>query len=362
MKICLDARTATPHFPGIGRYVRNLAGALSGMGASGARLALLQDRRHPFDQDGAIEIFNTAISPFSLGQQISLPGLIRRTRADLYHSPYYLMPYRAGMPTILTVYDLIPLRFPDLVSDRARLLFRLTSALAIRSCQRVIAISEATRQDFIRFFHCPPAKITAIPLAAKASFCPQSAAEIERVRQKYHLDGPFGLYIGINKPHKNLVKLIEAWAGLGAKSSLLVIAGAWDPKYPQARQVAAGLDEQVRFLGQVDEVDLPGLYSAATIFVFPSLYEGFGLPVLEALACGTPTACAQTSSLPEVAGQAAMYFDPQDTTSIREAITELFANIQLRRDLQERGIEQAARFSWERTARETLEIYRQYVA
>ncbi len=188
----------------------------------------------------------------------------------------------------------------------------------------------------------------------------------------------FVLYVGSNKPHKNLTGLVTAWAelirGPGAMSGTqtatpggdaasgaeLVIAGAWDPHYPEARQLADSLgDSRIRWLGPVADADLPGLYAAATVFVFPSRFEGFGLPVIEAMACGTPVICSNVTALPEVAGDAAILIDPEDTAGLAEALGRVLQDEALQDDLRERGLRRAADYSWERTAAQTLEVYRQ---
>jgi alpha-1,3-rhamnosyl/mannosyltransferase len=189
---------------------------------------------------------------------------------------------------------------------------------------------------------------------------------LEAVRRKYGLPEYFVLYLGSNKPHKNLGRLVEAWAQFrNSKFEIrsLVVAGHWDSRYPQAQQKATelGLGEAVRFLGDVSEADLPALYNLATVFAFPSLYEGFGLPPLEAMACGTPVVCANTSSLPEVVGDAALLFDPLDVPALAAALAQALSDADLRTALHARGLARARLFSWERTARETLAVYRQAV-
>ncbi len=370
----LDLRTATPHFPGIGRYVVNLARAMAPLLKGDEHLILLRDPAHPSPWDvvalagEGIEIVDVPCSPFSLRQQWVIPRVLRHRQADLYHTPYYLMPYRTGVPTVLTVYDLIPLLFPEHVSRRARWLFRWTMALALRSATHVLAISQNTLNDLQKVFSIPPEKTTFVPLAPDPIFFPRSPVEVEAVRRKYALPETFVLYVGSNKPHKNLVRLIEAWSHLTqytirntfyALRFTLVIAGVWDSRYPEARLLAEarGL-ETIRWLGPVPEADLPALYSAATVFVFPSLYEGFGLPVLEAMACGTPVACSDTSSLPEVVGDAALTFPPTNPQAIAGSLARLLQDADLRAELRERGLHQAARFSWERTAAQTLALYR----
>lgn len=365
MSIVLDARTATPHFPGIGRYVTNLARALIPLLEPGQRLTLLHDPVHPLTlaPHKAVQALAVSASPFSLSQQWAVPRLLRHLQADLYHSSYYLMPYRPGVAAVLTVYDLIPILFPEHSTARARLLFRLTTTLAMRASRRAIAISAATRQDLLRHFSLAPERTVAVPLAAGPAFYPQSPEAIADIRARLGLPQQYVLYLGSNKPHKNLVRLIEAWKVSNIKYQIsntkLVIAGHWDARYFEVRKLVekSGLNDQVIFMGPVNEVDLPALYSGAELFVFPSLYEGFGLPVLEAMACGTPVVCSNKSSLPEVTGPAEILVDPLNVDALAEAIAHALADKELRQDLREKGLAQAARFSWDRTARETLAVY-----
>ena len=265
LEYVLDARTASPRFPGIGRYVRSLAAALLPQLAPHERLTLLVDPQHPLDLHGATSL-SLPTSPFSLSQQWRAPAALRKLKADVYHSPYYLMPYRPGAPTVLTVYDLIPLRHPEHSSARARLLFRLTTRLALNTARRIIAITEHARQDFMAEFGLAPERITAIPLAADPAFRPQSQQAVAAVRNKYHLPGRFALYVGSNKPHKNLAGLVEAWLRGPHGDAELAIAGAWDERYPEARRLAEAAGAQgIRWLGPISDADLPALYSAATV-------------------------------------------------------------------------------------------------
>lgn len=372
----LDARTVTPHFPGIGRYVANLAPALAAQLDAGERLLVLHapDARARLAAVAGprVRLLPTSISPFALGQQLQLPRLLRQAGdADLYHSTYYLMPYSMRLPTVLTFYDLIPLQHPETVSRRARLLFRLTMGMALGVSASVLSISEAARRDVLARFKLPPERVTTTPLAADARFCPQPPDAVARVRATYDLPEEIALFVGINKPHKNLVRLIQAFGRLLQKgsSATLVIAGPWDDRYPEAKAVAASMPgrlpgnlpagESVRFLGPVADADLPALYAAATVFVLPSLYEGFGLPVLEAMACGAAVACSSTSSLPEIAGDAALTFDPQDVEAMAGAVGRLLGERELRDRMAQAGLARAASFTWEKTAALTLAVYRQ---
>ncbi|MBW7882230.1 MAG: glycosyltransferase family 4 protein, partial [Caldilineaceae bacterium] len=346
----LDARTATFHFPGIGRYVASLVPALTTQLEAGESLLLAvgSEGLPPALAASQAPAVPVRASPFSLAQQWQLPRLLRHLTAEegplLYHSAYYLMPYRPGVPTVLTFYDLIPLLYPESVSRRARLLFQLTTRLALHAADHVLAISEASRRDLLTRFKVAPERVTTAPLAAAARFSPQPAAALDAVRAKYDLRTPFLLYVGINKPHKNLVTLVEAFVRARRGAWRLVIAGAWDPRYPQARTAAAELapGDAVRFLGPIDEDDLPALYAAAEAFVFPSRYEGFGLPVLEAMACGAAVACSNVSSLPEIAGEAALLFPPEDQEAMAQTLARLMDDAALRTRLREKSLVRAA--------------------
>ncbi len=360
----LDARTATAHFPGIGRYVSNLARAMVPLLQTDESLWLLVDSRStPYWPLPAANQYQTAVSPFSLAQQWHIPRLIQHLQADVYHSPYYLMPYRPGIPTLVTLYDLIPQHFPNTVSVQARLLFQLTTRLAIHAATHLIAISEATRQDVIQAYKVATEKITAVPLAPDPRFRPQPTPILAAIRHKYNLPEKFVLYLGINKPHKNLSRLLTAWQQLENQfpDVELIIAGKWDNRYPQTKKQAQQL-RHVRFLGSVTDEELPALYSAATVFVFPSLYEGFGLPVVEAMACGTAVACSHTASLPEIGGDTVLYFNPWQTEEIATQIGRLLQDTTLRLSLAEQGKKRAQTFTWQKTATITLALYRQLAA
>jgi glycosyltransferase involved in cell wall biosynthesis len=371
----LDARTATDHFPGIGRYIRNLTTALVPLLTPDERLTILWQPSNSTAWNPnllagpQVTITPAPAPPFSLAQQWQIPRLLRHIRKQqsdsnhlIYHSSYYLMPYWPGLPTVLTIYDLIALMHSKTVSSRARIFFRLATQLALNAAGQVITISKATHQDLLRHFPTSASKITIIPLAADRHFQPQSTAAIQRVLHKYQLPQRYILYLGINKPHKNLAALVEAYSGLNESrfQTSLVIAGAWDPRYPEPKVLvqALGLEEHVHFLGPVDDADLPALYSGCSLFVFPSLYEGFGLPVLEAMACGAPVACSSSSSLPEIAGDAAILFEPNHVEEITAAMHRAIDDENFRQSLGQRSLQQAQHFSWARTAQQTLSIYR----
>ncbi len=391
MRIGIDGRYIQDHFPGIGRYTYSLIEALAQVASDDSFIVLHNPARRNTRYDVAalarhanVTLVPVDVPTFALAEQTRLPWVVRRLRLDVLHSPYYIKPYLLPCPSVVSLYDLIAARYPEyLPSSWARLVFAITTRLAITTARRLITLSAASRRDLVELYGVPPARVAVTPLAADEHFQPIAEATIlEAVRRKYALPEHFVLYLGSNKPHKNLARLIQAWSlilspqssapnrqsAIGAAhgppprgNRQLVIAGHWDPRYPQAQQRATelGLEESVRFLGDVSEADLPALYNLATIFAFPSLYEGFGLPPLEAMACGTPVVCANTSSLPEVVGEAALLFDPLDLQAMAATIAQALSDASLRAALGARGLARARLFSWERTARETLAVYRE---
>ena len=373
MRILIDGRVIQDRFPGIGRYTYNLTRALAAHapeeeilllfdpGVASPRLDLKALHEAP-----RLRLVPAVAPLFSLAEQWRLSAQIRSLSPDLVHLPYYIRPYwLPGLPVVCTSYDVIPIRCPDYYSRRERFVYRAATTLSLRTATLNIAISQATANDLRACFGTSRESIVVIPLAADRRFEPQNIATIEMIRTRYDLPSRFILYVGSNKPHKNLVRLIESRALLGsdALDTALVIAGHWDDRYPEAQRRASELGlEGIRFLGPISERDLPPLYAAATCFVFPSLYEGFGLPVLEAMACGTPVVCSCSSSLPEVAGEAAVSFDPLDTQALAKCLSRVLTDHTLRQSLGEAGIQQAGRFSWDATAASTMKIYRRAIS
>lgn len=378
MRIGLDARYIYDHFPGIGRYVYNLVAALGEL-EHGHTLVVCYDPALPnsrYDLDrlrrfANIELLPINAPPFSLREQVQVPLMARQQRLDLLHSTYFIKPV-VGLPcpNVLTVYDLIGRRFPRLLPLRARLLFSVAMRLALSTSQQVITNSKSASDDLRLYYRLRRDRITVTPLGVDRRFNPQPPTAIDAVRAKYNLPARYVLYLGANKPHKNLERLIRAWerllelsldVRLGAVQ--LVVAGHYDPRYPEAQQLVQekGLHAKVRFMPNVAEADLPALYSGAEVFAFPSYYEGFGLPPLEAMACGTPVLCAYASSLPEVVGDAAITIDPFNTIEMAQELKRLTSNPGLRAQLRHAGLLRARQFSWRRTALETLAVYERAV-
>ena len=370
MRLGLDGRYISDHFPGIGRYVYGLAGALADQ-APADTLVILVNADQPNTRYNLadlarrpnVELTWVKARPFSLREHVELPWLARRQRLDLLHSPYYVKPYVLPVPSVTTVYDVTPALYPDyLPGRRQQFIYELTTRLTVETSAALLTLSESARRDMIAVYDARPARITVTYPAVDDRFHPRSASEVLAVRRRLGLPEAYILYLGINKPHKNLPRLVEAFARVAqaVPDIVLVLAGKRDPRYPHAldRAWALGLGERVVTLDDVPEDDLPALYSGAALFAFPSLYEGFGFPVLEAMACGAPTVTSTTSSLPEVAGQAALLVPPDDVEGLTRAMIAVLQDGRLWTRLHRAGLERATQFSWNTTALRTLDVYR----
>ncbi len=277
--------------------------------------------------------------------------------------PSHTLPVPTPRNSVVTIHDLGYRVFPAAHTRLRRIELHLTTLWSARAARRVIAISHATRHDLITHYRIAPEKITVIHHGVSAAFAPvHDERALVAVRDRYAIGAaPYLLYVGTVQPRKNLARLIDAFALARAHTGSpvrLVLAGkrGWLTAAIEHRAAARGLGDAVHFAGYVADGDLPALLSGARAFVFPSLYEGFGMPVLEAMACGTPVLTSTTSSLPEVAGDAALLVDPHDTAAIADGLTRLLTDDRLHATLRERGRAHAARFTWAATAQATLGV------
>jgi glycosyltransferase involved in cell wall biosynthesis len=293
---------------------------------------------------------------------------IERLGVHIFHSPHYLAsPFRGSYKKILTVYDLIPFLFPEALS-KSRLLWRLfyknpyLASFILRTADIIITTSENTKQDIIHRLKISSEKIRVVWCGLENRFNPDYEIS-EQFFQHYNLPHHFLLYVGRQDPYKGLAYLVQAYSLLSAslqQTYQLVLAGKTDLRYIEEVQNLIekfGLQQRVLFLDYVPDADLPLLYSSATLLVHPSLYEGFGLPPLEAMACGTPVVYADTSSLTEVIGNAGFAVSPASAKSLASGIQALLENEQLRNSFSEKGIQHTQRYSWQNAARKVLEIY-----
>lgn len=295
------------------------------------------------------------------GEQQLLPGLARRAGVDLIHSLASTAPLWSGVPRVTTIHDLLYMKVPDAHFGLRALGMRALVPAAARRSRRVIVDAHSTRDDLVQHLGLPQAKVDVVPLAADTSApaVPSSQAE---VRAQLELpDRPVLLSVSAKRPHKNLTRLLRAWASLAPeRRPVLVIPGYPTPHEKELWVLAAelGVAGDLRMPGWLSDETLEGLYALAAACVLPSLYEGFGLPVLEAMRRGVPVACSNRSSLPEVAGDAAVTFDPEQEDQIASAVERLLVDQALRERLRTAGREQAARFTWRATADGTAAAYR----
>ena len=354
---------------GIGTYALQLLHGLAEV-EQGHEYLLLSNRPHSSPQLRALPGTSDLTRPCPsrmLWMQLLLPGQLGAARPDLCHYPNSLGPLRSSCPYVVTIHDMTLSQMPRFHPWRKQLLVRPLIPLVARNAARIITVSSQARDDLVRILRVPAERVTVIPEAAAPSFRPASLAEQRRVRAAHGLHKPYLLYVGTLEPRKNLIRLIRAWHMLRQRRAIpqqLVLVGApgWQyrPIFAEAHRL--GCADDLIFAGYLPRDDLPGLYSAADAFAFPSLAEGFGLPVLEAMACGAPTLISDIGALREVTAGAALAVNPRDTAAISAALERLLSDEPLRRELSAAGIARAASFSWQRTARETLAVYKAAVA
>jgi glycosyltransferase involved in cell wall biosynthesis len=364
LRIAIDARKL--HDFGIGTYVRNLLRHLARLDQETEYLILFR----PEDVGVAAGLgpnfrgLAERSLPYSIGEQLRIPLSLRRERIDLFHEPHYVLPPLTGCRSIVTIHDCIHLMFPQYLPNKLAYGYARTFLwTAAHRSSRILTVSEASKRDILRFFDVPPEKVAVIYNAIDERFgIEPPEEEVVRVRERFQLHDPFILYAGNIKPHKNLERLIDAFhrlRGAGLDHVKLLIIGDEISKYPTLRRAVHRwkLHKHVRFLGFVPDQTLAVLYRLAGVFVFPSLYEGFGLPPLEAMASGTPVVTSNVSSLPEVAGEAALLIDPYDPESIAEGLRRVLTDPVLKADLVARGLQRAREYSWDRSVRRVREIY-----
>jgi glycosyltransferase involved in cell wall biosynthesis len=365
MRIAIDVRKINDF--GIGTYLRNLIRHLPRLDSKNEYHLLC------YRQDGELlrslapsyHHYSVSAPNYSLSEHWAISLALRRIDADLFHAPHYVLPALVPCPSVVTVHDVIHLLFPQYLPSRfAGRYARAMIGSAVSRARLVMTVSQASKRDLLGFFDVDESKILVIPNGIDPAMTRElTQAEIERVRKRFQLNGRNALFVGNIKPHKNVERLITAFALLRQDPALadvtLIVVGDDISKYPALRRKVEehGLRSHVRFFGFVPEMTLVALYRLADIFVFPSLYEGFGFPPLEAMANGTPVITSKISSLPEVVGDAALTVDPYSTEEIALAMKTLFGDAELRARLSARGRERAAFFSWEKAVAQIHSAY-----
>jgi glycosyltransferase involved in cell wall biosynthesis len=357
---------------GIGTYVRNLLRHLSRLDSTTEYVLFCHEADCGSVEDlGAnFRAFPEPAKPYSVGEQLRIPLDLRRERIDLFHAPHYVLPPLTPCKSVVTIHDCIHLRFPQYLPNRLGQAYAWSSMwLATHRASRVLTVSEASKRDILHYYRVPDRRIDVIYNAIDDRIGEEPSPEdIERVRDRYQLNAPYVLYAGNIKPHKNLERLIEAFHMLRQDPDLahvtLLIIGDEISKYAALRRAVHRykLHKYVRFFGFVPDKTLAVLYRLARVFVFPSLYEGFGFPPLEAMAAGAPVITSNVSSLPEVVGDAALLIDPLDPVAIADAMRRVLMDSDLREALRQRGYQRAKEFSWERSVRRVREIYDEVLA
>jgi len=364
MNIALDARLAYyRRYSGIGQYIVQLAERLPGLDRD-RRYTILhsrKDRTPPHHPAARLQALWTP--SHHRAEQLALPIELARLRLDLLHSPDFIPPFMGRFRRVITVHDLNFLYYPQFLTTESRRYYNDQIERAVRVADHILADSHATRLDLIKLLNVPDEKITVVWLAPQVSvYRILEPAEIAAARDRLKLPDRFILFAGTLEPRKNVAGLLRAYRLLLdrlAEFPDLILAGSRGWLFDETRKLIAELrlTDRVRWIDSPPDADLAALYNLASVFVLPSHYEGFGLTVLEAMACGAPVIISDRGSLPEIAGGAALDIDPDDPVELAEAIERVLTDDALQRELRRKGLDRVKEFSWERCARETLAVY-----
>ena len=381
MRVALDGQPLLTPLAGVGHYTRQLVHALARADASHHYYVMAPRplRALTRAQVPLVEFPEPNVEPVILGWWTTMRARVERRLGrdpemnrgadppgDIFHATNHTFPFRLRtVRTVLTIHDLTLLLFPEWhPADRVAVMGRALAPSAARA-DCIVTPSQHTRNDLLNLLPVKPERVVVIPGGIDRSFKPQAAEEVAtRLAPLGLRAGDYLLFLGTIEPRKNLARLLQAVELAGPKIGPLVLAGGrgWNNAAIRAAIARLARDGRIRDLGYVADDLRPVLHAGARAFVYPSLYEGFGLPPLEAMACGTPVLTSNVSSLPEVMGDAALYVDPLDVSALAEALTRLWDDESLRADLRARGLARAPEFSWDRTARLTIEVYRGLLA
>jgi glycosyltransferase involved in cell wall biosynthesis len=362
MRFSIDAHAIGRHLTGNEVYVRNLLEGFASLDRKSEFIAYTSVRGAEEYLPPRIRNRRVSENPFlRLGMDLALR--VREDSPDLLHVQY-TSPLFCPVPVVVSIHDVSYLEHPEFFTAARRMQLRVTVERTVRRAAKILTLSEFSRQGIARAYQLDPDRIAVVPAACSSIFKPVSRPRAKSfVEGRFQIAEPFVLCVGDLQPRKNPLGLIRAFEELVAACPelphQLVLVGKdtwYAPKVHQAAENSP-FGNRIRFTGYVDDAELLQLYNACDIFVFPSFYEGFGIPILEAMACGRAVACANTSAMPEVAGQAAVLFDPHSPGEMMAAMRDLLRNPELRARKERLGQQNAARFSWRGTARQTLDVY-----
>jgi glycosyltransferase involved in cell wall biosynthesis len=360
MKVVYDLRILEPKMHGMARYALELLGAMLALDKDMRIGALIPGPEviPNLPGDERLTLWQCALPPYGPKSQFALPKLLAKLEPDIYHCPFFGPPVGYDGPMLITLHDLIHVKFARDYGLRQKLYYRYVVGPAARKARRVFTVSQQSKKDLVELLGVTPKKVVVTYNGVAPGFKPLDPQARPAVRRELGLPPAYILGVGNPKPHKNLAALIKAHgilreAGPGREIPSLVLVGVKRGDLPG--------DAQVHFLSHLDDQGLIKAYGAAEMVVVPSLYEGFGLPALEAMACAAPVIVSDRASLPEVVGKAGLVSDPSPP-ALAAAMGSMLADKELRTRLTRAGLKQAARFSWERVARETLDTYREVVA
>lgn len=361
MRIGFDARMID--WSGVGTYSKGLLSALAKVDLENEYILFCNKESAdiaPSTPNFSKQIVNLPVLSFK--SQFKWACLLKKANLDIFHSPHFIWPIFTPCSSVVTIHDLTPLKFQEIMpSCFNRIVYGYMNHLATGKAERIVTVSSSTGADLTNLLRVPESKIRIIYEAADERFKPvKDGTLLSQVKKKYGIEGKFLLNVGNPKAHKNWGRLIEAFAKLESDLKLVLVGTKGNVPRELSEQVKRlNLSKTVIFPQFIPDEDMPFFYSAAEAFVFPSLYEGFGLPVLEAMACGTPVICSNISSLPEVVGDAAIKVDPMDVDDISRAMRLIIDDSSLRDKLVKKGLARVKEFSWEKTASKTLEVYRE---
>ncbi|HSQ26905.1 MAG TPA: glycosyltransferase family 1 protein [Anaerolineales bacterium] len=373
MRIGIDATALPPEPVGAGNYIIHLVRALASLDSDDEWVIFAQEHARNLIGVPACDRLEWRLIPDQsparrlAWEQARFPSIIQESRLELLHSPHYTRPVRLSCASVVTLHDMTFFLYPQLHTRIKRLFFPRMIRYSARHADALITISDHTRRDAIRILHIPEDKITSIPLGIHPDFHPiQDQHALDICREKYRLPQTFILYVGLVEPRKNLPVLFEAYQQLlqRCQPPPLVIAGrmGWGVEQVMQQVKQLGLQDKLIFPGYVDASDLPQVYNLAQVFVYPSRYEGFGFPPLEAMACGTPTITSAVSAMLDHVGQAAVLVEPDNPQALSAAIFGLLTQPEKCKRLALAGPQQAARFTWAETARQTRALYQKVLS